>query len=114
MKNPRSIILVILGALRLLVVQAGACAEDAPPPQDDIIRGAQLYDKWYAVLGVDPPAGNMPIWSRQTTNTRSGADTWRCSECHGWDYRGSQGEYQAGSHYTGFPRLIDAGARIDG
>jgi thiosulfate dehydrogenase len=57
-------------------------------------------------MGVDPPAGNMPIWDRQTTNTRSGADTWRCSECHGWDYRGAQGEYQAGSHYTGFPDLL--------
>lgn len=80
-------------------------AQEATPPEGDIIRGAQLYDKWYAVLGVEPPAGNMPIWSRQTTNTRSGADTWRCSECHGWDYRGAQGEYKAGSHYTGFPDI---------
>jgi hypothetical protein len=44
----------------------------------------------------------MPIWSRQT-NTRSGR-TWRCSDT-GWDYRGAQGEYQAGSHYAGF-RLL--------
>ena len=104
MKNPRSIVIVILSALALLVVHT-VLAKDEPPPQEDIIRGAQLYDKWFAVLGVDPPAGNMPIWSRQTTNTRSGADTWRCNECHGWDYRGAQGEYRAGSHYTGFPDL---------
>ncbi len=105
MKNPRSaIVIILIGAVSLLVA-GGVLAADATPTQDDIIRGAQLYDKWYAVLGVDPPTGNMPIWSRQSTNTRSGADTWRCSECHGWDYRGSQGEYQAGSHYTGFPDL---------
>ena len=104
MKKPRSSIFVILIALALLVAST-ALAAQAAPPTDDIIRGAQLYDKWYAVLGVDPPAGDMPIWSRQTTNTRSGGDTWRCSECHGWDYRGAQGEYQAGSHYTGFPDL---------
>jgi thiosulfate dehydrogenase len=48
----------------------------------------------------------MPIWSRQSTNTRSGADTWRCSECHGWDYRGVQGEYGSGSHFTGFPDVM--------
>ncbi|OGN95575.1 MAG: hypothetical protein A2Z71_04685 [Chloroflexi bacterium RBG_13_50_21] len=104
MKVPRSAILIIIGAIALLAAGT-ALAAQAAPSTDDIIRGAQLYDKWYAVLGVDPPVGNMPIWNRQTTNTRSGGDTWRCSECHGWDYRGSQGEYQAGSHFTGFPDI---------
>jgi len=105
MKNPLRFITIIVIAVIAWLVGGITLAVEASPSQDDIIRGAQLYDKWYAVLGVDPPAGNMPIWSRQTTNTRSGADTWRCSECHGWDYRGSQGEYQVGSHYTGFPDL---------
>ena len=104
MKDPRCSIFVFLIALALLVA-SNALAATATPSPDDIVRGAQLFDKWYAVLGVNPPKGNMPIWNRQTTNTRSGGDTWRCSECHGWDYRGSQGEYQAGSHYTGFPDL---------
>ncbi len=89
----------------VLLISGTARAADTPPSQSDIVRGAQLYDKWYAVSDVNPPAGNMPIWSRQTTNTRSGADTWRCSECHGWDYKGAQGEYQSGSHFTGFPNL---------
>jgi thiosulfate dehydrogenase len=57
----------------------------------------------------------MPIWSRQSTDTRSGADTWRCSECHGWDYRGAQGAYKSGSHYTGFPDVMTlaAGLTVD-
>lgn len=104
MKVPRTPIFIILCALALLTASTTLAAE-SPPSQDDIIRGGQLYDKWYAVLGVNPPAGNMPIWSRQTNNTRSGADTWRCNECHGWDYRGFKGEYRAGSHYTGFPDI---------
>jgi hypothetical protein len=103
MKNPRSIIFIFIIGVIAWLVASNALAAEAPPSQNDIIRGAQLYDNWYAVLGVDPPAGNMPIWSRQTTNTRSGGVTWRCNECHGWDYRGSQGEYQSGSHYTSFP-----------
>jgi hypothetical protein len=105
MKNPRGIIFIIVIMMTLLIT-SGVLAQQVIPTQNDIIRGAQLYDKWYAVLGVNPPTGNMPIWSRQTTNTRSGADTWRCNECHGWDYRGAQGEYQTGSHYTGFPDLL--------
>ena len=74
----------------------------------DIVTGAQIYDRWYAALGVSAPQGNMPIWNRQSTNTRSGLDTWRCSECHGWDYKGVDGAYVSGSHETGFPGLLPA------
>jgi thiosulfate dehydrogenase len=32
---------------------------------------------------------------------QSGSDTWRCKECHGWDYKGVDGAYSKGSHRTG-------------
>jgi thiosulfate dehydrogenase len=76
------------------------------PSDNDLVQGALLYDNWYATLGINPPSGNMPIWSRQSTNTRSGPDTWRCSECHGWDYLGVDGAYGSGSHRTGFPNVM--------
>lgn len=75
------------------------------PSPDDMIRGAILYDRWYSALGQQAPEGDMPIWDRQSTNSRSGPDTWRCVECHGWDYKGSQGAYNSGSHFTGFPNI---------
>lgn len=105
MKDTRNLLLIII---IVLTVFAGGSAMAAQETVDlsDIIRGAQLYDKWYAVVGTEAPPGNMPIWSRQSTNTRSGENTWRCSECHGWDYRGAQGAYQSGSHFTGFPDLF--------
>jgi len=105
MKTTRSVLLFMISALALIIA-GRVSAQGANPLAPEIVRGAQLYDKWYAVLGVDAPAGNMPIWNRQSTNTLSGPDTWRCSECHGWDYRGNQGEYRSGSHYTGFPDLL--------
>jgi len=71
-------------------------------------QGGRLYDNWISVLGVDAPAGNQPLWATQTTNTRSGVDTWRCKECHGWDYLGSEGRYGSGSHFTGFPGILSA------
>jgi mono/diheme cytochrome c family protein len=81
-------------------------AQSEPPSDQVIVTGARLYDKWFAELGIPAPDGDMPIWSRQGTNTRSGADTWRCSECHGWDYMGVQGAYSSGSHLTGFPNVL--------
>jgi cytochrome c553 len=71
----------------------------------NIPRGGALFDNWFKALGKSPPPGNMPIWSRQTTNTLSGQDTWRCVTCHGWDYQGKDGAYRSGTNYTGFPSV---------
>ena len=73
-----------------------------PPLVGDSIRGGLLYDKWWVVIGADAPTGDQPLWQTQTTNTRTGPDTWRCKECHGWDYLGKDGRYGSGSHQTGF------------
>jgi mono/diheme cytochrome c family protein len=98
--------LSLLLAAGLVLSGATHLAKASPPAQGqaNVTRGAMLYDKWFAVLGTAAPAGNMPIWGRQTTNTRSGEDTWRCVSCHGWDYQGKDGAYRSGSgNYTGFP-----------
>lgn len=68
----------------------------------DALRGGLLYDKWWKPLGLDEPTEDHPLWVSQTTNERSGKDTWRCKECHGWDYKGAEGAYASGSHFTGF------------
>ena len=79
----------------------------------NVARGAALYDNWPALLGKQAPAGDMPIWARQSTNTRSGPDTWRCVTCHGWDYQGKDGAYGSGSNYTGFVGVYGAGKTLD-
>jgi thiosulfate dehydrogenase len=76
---------------------------------DDLApKGGLLYDKWWKALGIDEPTGDHPLWAAQTTNERSGDDTWRCKECHGWDYQGADGAYGSGSHFTGFPGVLGA------
>ena len=93
-------------AAAILLVSAASSTQAAEAPDPGVARGAALYDKWYAVLGTAAPQGNMPIWARQNTNTRSGEDTWRCVSCHGWDYQGKDGAYRQGSsHFTGFPNV---------
>lgn len=71
-------------------------------------EGGRLYDDWMATVGVTALTGDQPLWATQSTNERSGDETWRCKECHGWDYLGSTGRYSSGSHYTGFPGIFSA------
>jgi mono/diheme cytochrome c family protein/ribosomal protein L37AE/L43A len=78
------------------------------PEDGELNLGGQLYDKWWEIAGADEPTGDQPLWASQDTNTRSGTDTWRCKECHGWDYMGADGAYGSGSHFTGFPGVFGA------
>jgi thiosulfate dehydrogenase len=99
------VLVMIVGALFL-----GACQTEAPKASPaSIAKGGLIYDNWSsAVQGAIAPKDNQPLWSTQTTNTRTGNDTWRCKECHGWDYRGKDGAYGKGSHLTGFRGVYDA------
>ncbi len=63
---------------------------------------------WKTTRETDKPENDHPLWKNQTNNKRSGYATYRCKECHGWDYRGKDGAYGRGSHYTGFQGVYDA------
>ena len=76
------------------------------PQTDPVVMGGRLYDNWFAALNMEAPEGDQPLWVSQSTNERSGHDTWRCKECHGWDYQGVDGVYGSGSHMTGFPGIF--------
>jgi thiosulfate dehydrogenase len=72
-----------------------------------MIDGGKLYDAWWLEdKGAGEPKTDNSLWKLQTTNHRKGSDTWRCKECHGWDYKGKDGAYGAGSHKTGFPGIL--------
>jgi thiosulfate dehydrogenase len=69
----------------------------------DVARGGQLYDNWMAVLEADQPGQTHPAYP--PTAKKKGPATWRCKECHGWDYKGASGAYASGSHFTGITGL---------
>jgi mono/diheme cytochrome c family protein len=98
-------ITIFLGLLFLADRSQTAMAFNPFQADTNIPRGGALYDNWFQELGNPAPPGDMPVWSRQTTNTQSGPDTWRCVTCHGWDYQGKDGAYRSGSNYTGFPSV---------
>ena len=64
-----------------------------------MIHGGRLYDKWWLDTELPKPTTSHP--SYPSIGKKRGAATWRCKECHGWDYRGKYGAYGKGSHYTG-------------
>ena len=63
-----------------------------------LAMGGILYDNWAYELGVKvfKMHPSYPAEGKQ-----EGKNTWRCKECHGWDYKGAAGAYSSGSHYTG-------------
>jgi thiosulfate dehydrogenase len=79
----------------LPVVQA---APDVHDPAT-IAEGGRLYDKWWEEYDLREPATTHPAYP--SAGKKQGSATWRCKECHGWDYKGATGAYAQGSHYTG-------------
>ena len=63
-----------------------------------------LYDKWYvaaADVGAVTPVAAHPLWP--TPAPPPVETSWRCKECHGWDYQGKDGIYgtdPTGIHFS--------------
>jgi cytochrome c553/cytochrome c2 len=69
--------------------------------QSSVARGGRLYDNWYMEIKEPGPARPHPAYPADKTYTNEPKRTWRCQECHGWDYLGKDGAYGTGPHYTG-------------
>ncbi len=74
----------------------------------DIKLGGLLYDNWLNVVNARVN-GNHPAYPPSAK--KSGSSTWRCKECHGWDYIGKDGRYSKGSHYTGIKGVYNSRTR---
>jgi len=108
----------VLGGLAMmvfgLVLPSGTAYADDPEVETDVFaiaRGGQYYDKWWAVIDADEPEGTHPAYTAE--GKQKGASTWRCKECHGWDYKGKDGAYSKGSHFSGIKGIYGmAGADV--
>ena len=76
---------------------AGAPAD--PSQAWNIAAGGRLYDQWWTAIDKPAPKGTHPAYPK--AGKVAGPGTFRCKECHGWDYRGRDGVYRSGSHYSG-------------
>ena len=122
MKKTIITLLIILVTSAFSYAQSGKGMHDYTPlpfPDEEytddmrISRGGQLYDDWWRTkVDVDKPEEDHPLWKTQSANKRNGYSTYRCKECHGWDYKGKDGAYRNGSHYTGFKGVYAASNKM--
>ncbi|MDP1530693.1 cytochrome c [Rhodoferax sp.] len=66
-----------------------------------IANGGRLYDDWQVHTGGQRQALPHPAYPPTAYYANAASETWRCKECHGWDYKGHQGQYARGKHATG-------------
>jgi thiosulfate dehydrogenase len=76
--------------------------------ESSIARGGRLYDKWYAENKAAKPATEHTAYPK---GNKYGKDSWRCKECHGWDYMGKDGAYASGGHATGIKGIAGAAGK---
>lgn len=92
-------------AVGLLLTPILAGAEEI---DSSIARGGRLYDKWWKVVGAGEPRQAHPAYPAEGKYKAKGGTDWRCKECHGWDYKGKDGVYGKGAHYTGIKGIQGA------
>lgn len=73
-----------------------------------IAAGGRIYDNWWEALDRPEPESTNPVYPVAVNDKQTGAGTWRCKECHGWDYLGKDGVYSKGSHFTGISGIMGA------
>ncbi len=66
-----------------------------------VANGGRLYDDWQVHTGGQRQALAHPAYPAKAYYANLPNETWRCKECHGWDYKGVQGQYAKGNHATG-------------
>ena len=66
-----------------------------------IARGGRLYNHWQKETGATPPAFRHQAYPKEASQSARPMTNWRCKECHGWDYKGVDGNYGTGPHRTG-------------
>ena len=97
-------------AVSIFAAMLGSAAAVAAETDSAMARGGRLYDKFFAENKAAKPAADHP--SYPVKDGKYGKDTsWRCKECHGWDYKGKDGAYAKGGHATGIKGIGGAAGK---
>lgn len=104
-----------IGIRAIVVTALAGIMLDADPVRaaeelSSIARGGRLYDKWFAENKTQAPTTNHPAYANKAGKYGK-ADSWRCKECHGWDFLGKDGAYAKGAHFTGIAGIRAAAGR---
>lgn len=104
------------GSSKLILVVAALAALSGPATlmaaesESSIARGGRLYDKWWGENKAAKPTGDHSAYTVKG-GKYAGDASWRCKECHGWDYKGKDGAYAKGGHATGIKGINGAAGK---
>lgn len=85
-------------AVAISVLTGGVTIAAAAEQESAIARGGRLYDNWYKEKKMDRPEKAHPAYPATGKYPKQ---SWRCKECHGWDYRGKDGVTAKTDHEIG-------------
>lgn len=101
---------IVAAAMACLVALVTTFPAGAAETESAIARGGRLYDKWFNENKAAKPTADHPAYT--VKEGKYGKDaSWRCKECHGWDYRGKDGAYAKGGHATGIKGIQGAAGK---
>ncbi len=84
-------------------------AAHAQETESAMARGGRLYDKFWSENKAAKPTTDHPSYIKDGKYGKE--NSWRCKECHGWDYKGKDGAYAKGSHATGIKGIQGAAGK---
>ena len=96
-------------AVVLVAALAGSAVVSAAETESSIARGGRLYDKYFGENKAAMPTTDHPSYIKDGKYGKE--NSWRCKECHGWDYKGKDGAYAKGGHATGIKGISGAAGK---
>ena len=101
---------LMLGMLAGLVGLTASYSVVAAETESAMARGGRLYDKYFKENNTAKPESDHASYPHK--GGKYGKDaSWRCKECHGWDYKGKDGAYASGGHATGIKGINGAAGK---
>ena len=99
----------LVAAVAFASALAAPVSVSAAETESAIARGGRLYDKFFGENKAAKPTADHPSYIK---DGKYGKDnSWRCKECHGWDYKGKDGAYAKGGHATGIKGINGAAGK---
>ncbi len=102
--------LEIKGLFVALALTFTATGAQAIEEASSIAHGGRLYDKFWGENKLATPTTTHSAYANKAAKYDKDA-SWRCKECHGWDYKGKDGAYGSGGHATGIVGIQGAAGK---
>ncbi|MGE5504866.1 MAG: c-type cytochrome [Actinomycetota bacterium] len=102
---------ILTAALAAVLAGWIAAPASAAEVESSIARGGRLYDNWFKELKVERPDAAHPAYPASGKYPKQ---SWRCKECHGWDYKGKDGAFGKNDHNVGIKGINGAAGKDPG